>query len=122
LAVSLTLHHQQAAADSLVTRFKAPVPYPADRCFTVFLGGSIEMGAAGEWQADVFARLAAAARSTDPPIRCLDPRRESWDSSWEQKMENPQFREQVGYTVNPGWRSAARLRLLALPVVHSVPR
>ncbi len=55
----------------------------------VFLAGSIEMGKAVNWQQLVEDRL----KDTDWTI--FNPRRDDWDSSWEQNIENKQFREQV---------------------------
>ena len=55
----------------------------------VFLAGSIEMGVAEKWQEKVIAAL------SDRPIRFLNPRREDWDSSWKQDIENENFVEQV---------------------------
>ncbi len=57
----------------------------------VFLAGSIEMGKAVDWQAQVKEIL----KDTDWNI--LNPRRSDWDSSWVQSIENPQFREQVDW-------------------------
>ncbi|HSH03689.1 MAG TPA: nucleoside 2-deoxyribosyltransferase domain-containing protein [Anaerolineae bacterium] len=57
--------------------------------YSVFLAGSIAMGAAGPWQAEIGHILA------DHDGVLLNPRRESWDASWEQTIENEQFREQV---------------------------
>ena len=56
---------------------------------SVFLAGSIEMGRAGRWQDDVAAALA------DLAIVVLNPRRDAWDATWEQTIENAAFREQV---------------------------
>lgn len=67
---------------------KAPGRIPLDAA-TLFLGGSIEMGRAEDWQAILSERLA------DLGIVILNPRRDDWDSSWEQSIDNPQFREQV---------------------------
>lgn len=55
----------------------------------VFLGGSIEQGRAIDWQTQIIKTL------KDEPIVFLNPRRTDWDSSWEQKITNPQFFEQV---------------------------
>lgn len=57
----------------------------------IFLAGSIEMGTAVDWQEEVATKLAGA------PGVILNPRRDDWDSSWEQKIENPQFNEQVSW-------------------------
>ena len=55
----------------------------------VFLAGSIEMGAAEDWQARLTIEL------SDVDCVVLNPRRDDWDSSWEQTIDNEQFREQV---------------------------
>jgi hypothetical protein len=60
---------------------------PGER--SLFLAGSIEMGAAAPWQDEVIEAL----RSVDAVI--LNPRRPAWDASWVQSIENPVFREQV---------------------------
>jgi hypothetical protein len=64
-----------------------------DNHITVFLAGSIEMGKAIEWQKNVIEQL------KDEPIIFLNPRRDDWDSSWEQKKTNPQFKEQVTWEI-----------------------
>jgi hypothetical protein len=70
----------------------APVIAPGERA--VFLAGSIEMGAAGPWQAAVEQAL------VDLPVVVLNPRRDEWDATWEQSISNPQFREQVGWELD----------------------
>lgn len=60
-----------------------------DTNISIFLAGSIEMGKAVDWQT----QLTQAIEGRDFTI--LNPRRESWDSSWEQRITNPQFKEQV---------------------------
>jgi hypothetical protein len=68
---------------------KAPnrIIYDEDDGCKIFLAGSIEMGKADNWQ----------QRLTRELKRCivLNPRRDDWDSSWVQKIDNPKFREQV---------------------------
>ncbi len=61
---------------------------------TIFLAGSIEMGAAEEWQAAVIAGLKGVGGTI------LNPRRDDWDSSWEQTKDNPQFHEQVTWELD----------------------
>jgi hypothetical protein len=56
---------------------------------SVFLAGSIEMGGAPPWQAEVEAAL------RDQDVVLLNPRRDEWDASWVQSIHNPTFREQV---------------------------
>lgn len=61
---------------------------------TVFLAGSIEMGKAERWQDEVIGAL------IDLPIVIANPRRDDWDSSWEQTIENEQFTRQVRWELN----------------------
>ena len=67
---------------------------------SVFLAGSIEMGRAEPWQADVERAL------SDLPIAVLNPRRDDWDASWEQSIENPQFRGQVEWELEAQERAS----------------
>lgn len=57
---------------------------------TVFLAGSVEMGLAEKWQDFAASQL---IDRTDAVV--LNPRRDDWDSSWRQSIEDPQFFEQV---------------------------
>ncbi|MEM7029318.1 MAG: nucleoside 2-deoxyribosyltransferase domain-containing protein [Chloroflexota bacterium] len=66
----------------------SPIIIPAEKK-SVFLAGSIEMGKAEDWQT----RFADAL--SDDDVIILNPRRDDWDSSWEQRIENDQFRGQV---------------------------
>ena len=56
---------------------------------TIFLAGSIDMGSAINWQTEVEQKL------IDTNYNILNPRRDDWDSSWKQDINNPQFNEQV---------------------------
>jgi len=58
-----------------------------DACF--FLAGSIEMGAAEDWQ-----KLVEDKFKNDP-VTIFNPRRDSWDSSWEQRIHSEPFYNQV---------------------------
>ena len=64
--------------------FKPPAAVPWDARPSVVLAGSIDMGTAIDWQSEVERGLAA--------VDCLvlDPRRDDWDSSWEQSIQNAQ--------------------------------
>ena len=64
--------------------------------FKIFLAGSIEMGAASNWQHKVMNDLSETAHET----LFLNPRRADWDSSWEQVASNPQFRHQVTWELD----------------------
>jgi len=56
---------------------------------TVFLAGSIELGKAVEWQREIVTTL------KDEKIIFLNPRRDDWDSSWIQSINDVKFKEQV---------------------------
>ncbi len=73
---------------------QAPNPIQEDDRIKVFLAGSIEMGKAEDWQKRCVKDLA------DYPIQFLNPRRDDWDSSWEQTKENEQFNEQVTWELD----------------------
>ncbi len=64
----------------------------------VFLGGSIEMGVAEDWQTEIANRVNEVVDNWR--VTFINPRRESWDSSWEQSIENPQFYQQVNWELN----------------------
>ncbi|MBA2544992.1 MAG: nucleoside 2-deoxyribosyltransferase domain-containing protein [Deltaproteobacteria bacterium] len=77
--------------------FKPPAPFSAPPgARVVFLAGSIEMGAAEDWQT----RLAAALVARVGEIVVLNPRRDEWDASWRQSIEEPKFREQVEWELD----------------------
>ncbi len=61
---------------------------------SLFLAGSIEMGTAENWQASIEKLFA----KEDGVI--YNPRRDDWDSSWVQSIENKQFRTQVEWELN----------------------
>lgn len=61
-------------------------PHPS-----VFLAGSIEMGAAEHWQERVVRML------DDVYVACLNPRRDDWDNSWVQDITCAVFNEQVNW-------------------------
>jgi len=63
---------------------------------TVFLAGSIEMGAAEDWQTKISNKL----DELEIPVTIFNPRRDSWDSSWEQRESNPEFSYQVNWEMD----------------------
>lgn len=73
---------------------KPPAPLSSLEGTSVFLAGSIEMGLAESWQERVEQALA------DLPVAILNPRRDEWDSSWEQSITNRPFREQVEWELD----------------------
>ncbi len=64
-----------------------------EKAHVVFLAGSIEMGAATDWQSELVAALPAN-------VVALNPRRTEWDSSWRQSIDEPKFREQVEWELD----------------------
>lgn len=68
---------------------------------TIFLAGAIDMGEAKDWQLETKEYL---EKNIDPdlPIAVvlLNPRRDDWDSSWEQRKENKDFNEQVNWELD----------------------
>jgi hypothetical protein len=70
------------------------IPEKSSRWPSIFLAGSIEMGAAENWQSKIlndFKRY---------DILFFNPRRDDWDSSWKQELNNPQFYEQVTWELD----------------------
>jgi hypothetical protein len=70
---------------------RVPNPAPLPR---VFLAGSIEMGKAIDWQTEVTTALVKYEGTI------LNPRRDDWDSSWEQSIKNKKFKTQVNWELN----------------------
>ena len=69
---------------------KAPNDYDINGVVTLFEAGSIEMGAAENWQV----RLAKELSDIEN-LLVLNPRRDDWDSTWKQSKDDSQFRGQV---------------------------
>lgn len=74
--------------------YKAPeeIPLLID-AKTIFLAGSIEMDKAVDWQKHCEELL-------QDKFIIFNPRRNEWDSSWSQSIENPNFKEQVSWELN----------------------
>jgi hypothetical protein len=60
---------------------------------SMFLAGSIEMGAAEPWQEQV-------VKAFPFNVNIFNPKRDEWDSSWEQDINNPMFYEQVSWELD----------------------
>lgn len=79
-----------------MSKYQPPenIAYRDRRRKSVFLAGSIEMDTAEKWQdkvSDFFHRI---------NYDIINPRRNNWDSSWEQKFESPEFYQQVIWELN----------------------
>lgn len=70
---------------------------------TIFLAGSIDNGAAVDWQRQIADDL------QDLPVILLNPRRDSWDPNWEQDISNPLFKEQVEWELDHLQRADVRI-------------
>jgi hypothetical protein len=77
---------------------KAPNVFDS-RIKSVFLAGSIDNGAAEDWQKRVTEEL------IEFDINILNPRRDNWDSTLEQSIENNEFYKQVNWEQNALERS-----------------
>lgn len=75
-----------------MVEIKPPATYAVHGGYKIFLAGSIEMGIAEDWQTKV-----AKAFEGMKNVFILNPRRDDWDSSWKQSIEEPKFMEQVSW-------------------------
>ncbi|MET3028454.1 nucleoside 2-deoxyribosyltransferase domain-containing protein [Flavobacterium sp. UW10123] len=74
--------------------YKAPEEIPLQIDLkTIFLAGSIEMDKAVDWQKKCEELL-------QDQFVVFNPRRNEWDSSWSQTIENIHFKEQVSWELN----------------------
>lgn len=83
--------------NKMATTYKPPASFTQSiqsGNFRVFLAGSIEMGAAPDWQAEMERNLA------DLDIDFYNPRRDDWDPTLVQSADNPPFREQVEWELD----------------------
>jgi Nucleoside 2-deoxyribosyltransferase like len=89
-----------------------PIPPDAQRPW-VFLAGAIDQGRAEPWQDVVMQHL------QDRPGMVLNPRREAWDATWRQELEDPRFAEQVTWELDA--LEAADAILCWLPAGSQAP-
>lgn len=76
--------------------YKAPEQLIGEHvhAYRVFLAGSIDMGKAENWQERLERELA------DYNVVVCNPRRDDWDSTWVQSIDNAQFNEQVTWELD----------------------
>ena len=60
----------------------------------LFLGGSIEMGKAEDWQAKITEQIKFMN------VEIYNPRRDDWDSTWKQSIDSPAFNGQVTWELD----------------------
>lgn len=71
-----------------------PEIYKFSKNISIFLAGSIEMGKAEDWQKKVIDSLEFYN------LTVYNPRRNDWNSDWEQKIYDKNFKEQVEWELN----------------------
>ena len=87
LSTGLSMTSAVLAAPTVVTSPEAlPAAHDKPR---VFLGGSIDMGKAVDWQSQMITALA------DQDVVILNPRRPDWNPAWKPVAQEPEFRRQV---------------------------
>lgn len=76
---------------------KAPQSFDDLRTFrtNVFLAGTIDNGASEDWQ-----QVATNYILHNSDYNVMNPRREDWDSSWEQSINDDRFRQQVEWELD----------------------
>jgi hypothetical protein len=77
-----------------MTVYKAPELIKNRDKIKIFLAGSIEEGKAENWQ-DRFCKFL-----NHENIDVYNPRRDSWDNTWEQSYSNPEFYQQVNWELS----------------------
>ena len=74
---------------------QAPNPFESKEGYkTIFLAGSIENGLAAYWQRGIVSKF------SDKEIIFLNPRRNNWNPSLENKITNTEFKEQVEWELD----------------------
>ena len=79
------------------------VPAYLDPNRILFLAGSIEMGAARNWQENIICDL-----HMERDLTILNPRRLNWNKDWTQSIDNPEFNQQVNWELD-GIKRAGRV-------------
>jgi len=87
-ALALAFAASTASAEPTVVVSPQPLPIDSDRP-RIFLGGSIDMGGAPDWQAAMTAAL------SDMEVIVLNPRRADWNPDWRPEADEPEFVRQV---------------------------
>ena len=75
--------------------FSPPKMIDTKNEISIFLAGTIDMGESENWQGDFIATF-----KSKKEVVFLNPRRASWDNSWEQNFESPYFYQQVNWELN----------------------
>lgn len=109
-------HHYKLGGDMKCKVMFPPEPFdfkqPAEPP-VAFLGGAIDMGKAEDWQT----KLTEAVSGVSCVL--LNPRRKDWDSSWEQSIDNPEFKQQVEWELKG--LEQANVIVIVLPAESKAP-
>ena len=71
--------------------FNSPQLIETNSSKSIFLAGTIEMGNSENWQKRVITHFESSS------FNIYNPRREEWDHSWVEKIDNREFRQQVDW-------------------------
>jgi hypothetical protein len=83
----------QAQQHNLIIKSPNTIPTHDTRT-KIFLGGSIDMGNAVDWQARVTEALSGKN------VILLNPRRDDWNKNWKPLSNDPNFRQQVEWELS----------------------
>lgn len=86
--VAVPAHAASTPVNSTVVTSPQPLPAKHDRP-RVFLGGSIDMGNAPDWQKGMIEALG------QDDVVILNPRRPDWNPTWRPEADEQEFRHQV---------------------------
>jgi hypothetical protein len=86
---------------------KAPNPISMES-YSIFLGGTIDMGNSDDWQGELKSHFELNCPQLHE-FTLFNPRRDDWDSSWVQHIDNPEFNEQVTWELNAMEKADLRL-------------
>jgi len=99
---------------------------------SIFLGGSIEMGKASDWQSAFIHKFekkfglhpdSPSYSLIAPEIQnyvILNPRRPDWDSSWKQSIKDPNFFQQVVWELDYLERATCRVFYFATETLSPI--
>ena len=91
--ILLLLSFDSVAQNALIIKSPNPVP-TEDKRTKIFLGGSIDLGKAENWQAKVEQSL------SNSNVILLNPRRDDWNKDWKPVSSDKNFRIQVEWELN----------------------
>lgn len=77
--------------------------------YSMFLGGTIDMGNSTDWQTEFKEYIEQNNNILNNEWTILNPRRDNWDNSWGQSINNPIFKEQVDWELNALNRADLRI-------------